>query len=166
MKQRFEKLANWHVARSGRDRSPRLGQSRLRVGQARPAFTITESLVALVLLGAAAALMAQTLGGVAQQRRAADQQSLALQETANLMEQLFAMPYAELTPERATDLSLSELARDRLPGARLDIAITPTSDKPAAKEVRVALRWLDRSGQYGVPLQLTAWRHPTERSGP
>ena len=82
--------------------------------------------MALVLLGAAAALMAQTLGGVAQQRRAADQQSLALQEAANLMEQLFAIPYAELTPERAADLRLSELARHQLPGARLDVAVTPS----------------------------------------
>jgi ribose 1,5-bisphosphokinase PhnN len=110
--------------------------------------------------------MAQMLGGVARQRRAADQQAMALQETANLMEQLFEMPYAELTSERAADLSLSELARHQLPGARLEIAVTPSADEPAAKEVRVALRWLDRSGQYGVPLQLTAWRHQTERSGP
>jgi prepilin-type N-terminal cleavage/methylation domain-containing protein len=166
MKQRLDRRERIHVARSLRDRIPRLGQTRLRGGAPHRGFTITESLVALVLLAAAAALMAQTLAGVAQQRRAADQQSLALQETANLMEQLFAMPYAELTPERTADLALSELARYQLPGARLDIAVTPSADEPAAKEVRVALRWLDRSGQYGVPLQLTAWRYQTERSGP
>jgi prepilin-type N-terminal cleavage/methylation domain-containing protein len=166
MKQRLEKREVIHVARSLRDRGPRLGPARLRGGAPQRAFTITESLVALVLLAAAAALMAQMLGSVAHQRRAADQQSLALQEAANLMEQLFAMPYAELTPERAADLTLSELARHQLPGARLEIAVTPSADEPAAKEVRVALRWLDRSGQYGVPLQLTAWRHQTERSGP
>ena len=166
MKQRLDRRERIHVARSLRDRIPRLGQTRLRGGAPHRGFTITESLVALVLLAAAAALMAQMLGGVAQQRRAADQQSLALQETANLMEQLFTMPYAELTPERAAELALSEQARHQLPGARLEIAVTPGADEPGAKEVRVALRWLDRSGQYGVPLQLTAWRHQTERSGP
>lgn len=166
MKRRFEKREPTHVARSLRDRFPRLGESRLRAGQPRPAFTITESLVALALLGAAAALMAQTLGGVAQQRRAADQHSLAMQEAANVMEQLFAVPYAELTPERAAGLSLSELARHQLPGARLEVAVASVAEEPAAKEVRVALRWHDRSGQYGAPLQLTAWRHQTKRSGP
>jgi hypothetical protein len=120
----------------------------------------------LVLLGAAAALMAQTLGGVAQQRRAADQQALALQEAANLMEQVSAIPYAELTRERAADLRLSDLARRQLPGVRLDVAVAALADEPAGKEIRVALRWLDRSGQYGTPLQLTAWRHQPERSGP
>jgi prepilin-type N-terminal cleavage/methylation domain-containing protein len=166
MKRGCDRCEQLHVARSLRDRGSRLGETRPRGGWPQRAFTVTECLVALALLGAAAALMAQVLGGVAQQRRAADQQSLALQEAANLMEQLFAIPFAVLTPERAADLTLSEPARHQLPGARLDVAVTPASDEPAAKEVRVALRWLDRSGQYGAPLQLTAWRHQGERSGP
>jgi hypothetical protein len=91
---------------------------------------------------------------------------LALQEAANLMEQLFAIPYAELTPQRAADLRLSNLARQQLPGARLDVAVAALADEPAGKEIRVDLRWHDRSGRYGAPLQLTAWRHQTERSGP
>ncbi len=166
MKRRFNERDPMHVDQSLRDRFPRLGETRPRGRSLQRGFTITECLVALVLLGAAAALLAQTLGGVAHQRRAADRQSLALQETANLMEQLFAIPYAELTPQRAAELGLSELARQQLPGARLEVSVAPTSDDPSGKEVRVSLHWHDRSGRNGTPLQLTAWRHERERSNP
>jgi len=120
----------------------------------------------LVVLGAAAALLGQLLGELAQQRRAADQQTLALQQAANAMEQLAVIPYADLTPERAATLGLSDLARQHLPGAQLEIAIVPAPDAPPAKQIQVNLRWLDRSGRYGVPVQMTAWRHQQERSGP
>ena len=131
----------------------------------RRSFTIAECVVALVLLGAAMALMMQTVAAVSQQRRVADQHALALQETANLMERLFALPFAELSSEQAAKLHLSGIAQQRLPGALLEIAVAPAAGEPAAKEIRLALRWLDRSGQYGSPLQLTAWRHQRARSG-
>jgi prepilin-type N-terminal cleavage/methylation domain-containing protein len=166
MKRRCKERERKHVARSGRDRGSLFGDTRLRGRSLQRGFTITECLVALVLLGAAAALMAQVLGGVVQQRRAADQQSLALLETANLMEQLVAIPYAELTPQRAAELGISELAQHQLPGARLEVSVAPTADDPSGKVVRVSLRWHDRSGRYGAPLQLTAWRYQRERSSP
>ena len=137
-----------------------------RIEPIRSAFTIAECLVALAVLGVAAALLGQLLGEVAQQRRAADRQSVAWQEAANLLEQLSVIPFAELTPERAASVGLSELARQHLPDARLEIAVTSAPSEPPAKEIRVALRWQDRSGRYGVPVQLTAWRHQREGSEP
>jgi Tfp pilus assembly protein PilE len=131
----------------------------------RAAFTVTECLVALVLLGAAAALMAQLVSAVGVQRRVADQHALALQETANLVERLFALPYAELTTQRAAELQLSEAARQQLPDARLQITIHSTAGQPAAKEIRISLQWLDRSGRHGAPAELTAWRHDDGRNG-
>lgn len=131
----------------------------------RAAFTITECLVALVLLGAAAALLTQLVAAVGVQRRVAEQHSLALQETANLMERLFALPYAELTTQRAAELQLSEAARQRLPDARLAIAVSAAAGQPAGKEIRISLRWLDRSGRHTAPLELTAWRHDMRRDG-
>ncbi|HPM84737.1 MAG TPA: hypothetical protein PLF81_28725, partial [Candidatus Anammoximicrobium sp.] len=131
----------------------------------RAAFSVTECLVALVLLGAAVALMAQLLGTAGVQRRVADQHALALQETANLMERLFALPYSELTPERAAELRLSESVRQRLPEPQLEITIKPVAGEMAAKEIRVSLRWLDRSGGHGAPAELTAWRHADRRDG-
>ncbi len=131
----------------------------------RAAFTVTECLVALVLLGAAAALMAQLVAAVGVQRRVADQHALALQETANLLERLFALPYAELTTQRAAEFQLSEAAQQRLPDARLQIDVNSTAGPPAAKEIRISLRWLDRSGRHGAPAELTAWRHDDGRKG-
>ncbi len=129
------------------------------------AFTVTECLVALVLLGAAVALMAQLLATAGVQRRVADQHALALQETSNLMERLFAVPYSELTAERAAELRLSESARQRLPEPQLEITIKPVAGETAAKEIRISLRWLDRSGRHGAPVALTAWRHEDRRNG-
>jgi len=131
----------------------------------RAAFTVTECLVALVLLGAAAVLMAQLVAAVGVQRRVADQHALALQETANLMERLFALPFAELTTPRAAEFQLSETARQRLPDARLQITVNSTAGQPAAKEVHVSVSWLDRSGRHGAPTELTAWRHEDGRDG-
>ncbi len=131
----------------------------------RAAFSVTECLVALVLLGAAVALMAQLLATAGVQRRVADQHALALQETANLMERLFALPYSELTTQRAAELQLSESAQQRLPDAQLKITVHTTAGPPAAKEIRISLRWLDRSGRHGAPAELTAWRHADRRDG-
>ena len=131
----------------------------------RAAFTIAECLVALVLLGAATALLAQLIAAVGIQRRVADQHSLALQETANLMERLFAVPYAELTPQRAGELRLSASARQTLPDARLRIVVHAVAGDPAAKQIRISLCWLDRSGRHAAPLELTAWRHGDRRNG-
>lgn len=130
----------------------------------RAAFSIAECLVALVLLGAATALLAQFVAAAGTQRRVAEQHALALQETANLMERLFAISFVELTAERARELSLSEAARQQLPGARLEIAVHAADGEPAAKEVRISIRWLDRSRGPEAAADLTAWRHAEGRT--
>jgi len=149
-----------------RMRTTRLGEMRLRGRRARSAFTVPECLVALAVLGVAAALLGQLLGEVAQQRRAADRQAGAWQEAANLLEQLSVIPFAELTPERAARVGLSDLARQHLPDARLEISLTSATSEPSPKQIQVSLRWRDRSGRYGAPVQLTAWRHQREGSEP
>jgi hypothetical protein len=85
-----------------------------------------------------------------------------LQEVANLMERLFAAPYAELTPESVAAVPLSAGCRARLPDARLSVAVVPTAGPPPGKQVSVEIVWRGHHGQPARPVRLTAWRYATE----
>ncbi len=53
-----------------------------------------------------------------------------------------------------------------LPGARLDIGVTPTNEEPAGKQIRVAIVWTNRAGQQETPVRLVAWKFQPEEPQP
>ena len=120
----------------------------------RRGFTLIELIVAGALLLAAMAISAQFLGWLAAERRAADRRRAAIQEAAIVLERLAARPWAELTPESARALRLSEPARRALPGGELAVDV---SERDGLKRIAVAVRWRGRSGGPEAPARLTAW---------
>ena len=84
--------------------------------QLRRGATILEAVVALGVLATAVSGATQVLLLSAQQRQSADRLLTAQLETANVLERVAAMRYAEVTPESMRGLKLSSEAQGALPG--------------------------------------------------
>jgi prepilin-type N-terminal cleavage/methylation domain-containing protein len=123
-------------------------------------FTILEMIVAMLLLGTAMAIVVPVLGWMGVESRLALQRQEAAQELHNLMDELTARPYAELTPEAAGKIELPDALKRQLPGAKLAVEITETDT--SAKRIQARLSWNRQNGQALAPLRLTAWVHQRE----
>ena len=118
--------------------------------------------VALVVLSVAMILVAQMVAAVGTQHRMAEQNALAQQEAANLMERLFVMPWTELTQETASQLSLSARCRQQLPDASLNLKVVPGNGPPVGRQLTIEIAWRGRDGGHVRPVRLTAWRYAVE----
>ncbi len=133
----------------------------------RRAVTIIEVLAAFVLVAAATTVCLNLLVGRAAQRRAIQDQQTALQEAANLMERLSALPWDELGDEAAAKARLSDAARQALPDAKLEVRLTQPpdkpaeapSDEPAAKRITIVIQTEDNRGNRRRPVRLVSWRY-------
>jgi Tfp pilus assembly protein PilV len=124
--------------------------------------TLLEMMIAAAMLGTLLTVCLQLCQAAAGQRRAADQRQCATLELANLMDRIAAQPWEELTAAALAGERPSPWAAGQLPGAELKVDISAPGDEPDARRITAALRWQDRSGRLGPPLQLTTWRY---RSG-
>lgn len=122
----------------------------------RRGFLLQETTMAILLVTAVMAATAQLLHGVTQQRRSEEYRALAVLETANVLEDLMARSWSELT---APDLrhDLSPLCRSRLPDARLRLSVEPESAADT-RRIRVVIDWQSPTGQRSRAVQLVAWR--------
>jgi hypothetical protein len=123
---------------------------------------LLEMAVAAALVGALLVVCLQLLSAAVAQRRAADQRQFALVELGNVMEQVAARPWAELTTAALSREQLLVPAADgplQLPGAELKIEVSTPAGEPNAKRITAALRWQDRTGQLVKPRTLTTWRY-------
>jgi prepilin-type N-terminal cleavage/methylation domain-containing protein len=125
----------------------------------RPAFTILELTVAMAVL-AVIGVVAMKFS-IAVGRRSADarQHQAAIVEAGNVMERLAVRPWEQLTPDALRDVSLSDEARQAVPGAVLKVEVQQQPQEPGAKRLAVEIRWPDDSGQPVLKARLVAWRY-------
>jgi hypothetical protein len=97
----------------------------------------------------------QALVVASQQRRAIEQQHIALEEASNIMEQIMAQPW----DRPAGSWQLSDGARGVLPAATVVVEVTPNEADDTAKKVTVEIRWSNRAGELVAPLRLVAWKY-------
>ena len=126
---------------------------------ARRGMMMVEVAVAGALAGTLLILCLQLLSAALAQRHAADQRQGALMELGNVMEQITARPWAQLTTARLSRDTLSPSANRQLPDAELKIDVSTSGGQPDAKRITVAIRWRDRSGQFMAPVTLTTWKY-------
>ena len=119
----------------------------------------------MVVLAAAIVAVAQLMAAVTTRRITTERETVARQETANLMERVFAMPWTELTEDNVASLQLSETCLQRLPDPQLNISVESASGTPAERQIRVELTWADTGGQHRRTASLTAWRYAAEEPG-
>jgi hypothetical protein len=114
------------------------------------------------VISVAFVLLAQFLTLAAQQRRTSEQRRIALQEAANVLERISALPAEELTTDRLANWQPSaELARE-LPQAKLQISLAPEAGPPRGQKVRVEVAWPNAAGELNAPIGLTAYRYARE----
>lgn len=128
----------------------------------RRGFSLTETMLALAVAGAATVLMAQLLITVANQRRVQQQRQVALSEIANRLEQAATLSWDELTQERLEQTPLPPIVQGVLPEAKLTAAVTEDSGEPRSRRILIELSWTNRAGERLPPVGLSAWRFSPE----
>lgn len=128
---------------------------------ARRAFTLTECIVAMVLLGAVAATTVPLLRNAAHIRRETDRRQRALLEVGNALEPIRGMAYDEITPETLADLRLPANVAERLGGASLEWSVATETQRIPGTRVTCRAVWPSRHGEP-EHLELTAWVFKTE----
>ena len=126
----------------------------------RVGFTILEMIVAMLLLGTAMTIIVPTLAWMGVENRLSLQRQEAVQGLNNLMDELTSRPYAELTPEAAGQIELTDALKRQLPGAKLTVEIAEA--QPDAKRIHARLSWNQQNGKALAPIRLTAWVHQRE----
>ena len=127
--------------------------------QRRRGSLFLEVTMAVTLLAFAFIAVAQLLAVAAKQRRETDWRVMATREAANVLEQIMARPWEEITTEKLAEIELSAEAAARLPEAQLSVAVDESDGTPAEKKVRVEIDWKDLGGLRVEPIRLVAWKH-------
>ncbi len=123
--------------------------------KSRRAYLLAETAIAGLLLGAAMVMTVKMLGWVATERRSAERRGWAIQEAANVMEHLTALPFDRLSTKAARAAAkLSAPAANLLPEGRIEVEVR---DDTPMKRIHLAVRWKGTSGQMEAPVRLTAW---------
>jgi hypothetical protein len=115
------------------------------------------TLTAFMLIG-----VAQLVSLEVKQRHEAQSMSTAAQAAANILERLMPLPWDDLNSETASALQLPRHVAELLDEPQLRITIETVAGGAATKQITVQIDWVNRSGQRVDPIQLTAWRYPTE----
>lgn len=129
---------------------------------ARRGLTITELVVSLGMLSALCMLVAQWFVVAAAGQAHEQEQHFAVRTAANLMEQLFAQSWDELTEENSDVLA----ARARKSTEEYECAVEITDvppDDSGLRGKRIYLRVAHRAGRI-PPVELMAWRHVREEN--
>jgi type II secretory pathway pseudopilin PulG len=130
----------------------------------RRAITLIETMVTMVVLGAAILALAQLVAQISVQRVFAEREALAGGEVANQMERVFALPWEELNERSVTEMQLSAACLQRLPGSELTIAVGTPGGEPVRRKIHVQVTWPDSSGRFRRQASLTAWRYQIGRA--
>lgn len=125
----------------------------------RRGVSLIELAAAGVLLAAILMVCARFFRATASQRRGLEARRVAMQEVGNMMERLCARPWAEITPDGARQIELSEEADNTLPGGKVEIDVAQPDDEPSAKRITVVLRWLPQPNQPARSVRLVAWKY-------
>ena len=125
--------------------------------------TLIEVTVALVVLAAAMLALAQMVTLVARQRRLTEARRMALQEVANQAERIAVLPWDDAAPDKLTAWEPSTELLAGIPAAQCAIEVTDEPGPPAARRVRLEVRWNDAAGQPVAPAELTLWKFAERR---
>ncbi len=123
-------------------------------------FVLQESIMAMALSMALVVGVAELLTMVAQQRRLARQQAVAVQEVGNLMEELASRGWDDTTAAAVASAELSPQCDRCLPAAELALEVEDESDN--VRRISVRIDWGDASVGRGRSVVLVGWKFRQE----
>ena len=120
---------------------------------------LVEVAMATVLLMIVMTLTVKVTGFVALERRASERRQRAMLEVANMMERITAYPFADVTSDLASRMTLSPAVRQSLPDSELAVDVADSQPGPgrSAKRIAITLRWRGRDGEWVAPVRLNSW---------
>jgi hypothetical protein len=127
--------------------------------------TLIEAIMAVTLLAAGLAMTGQVLYTTSRLRRDNERRGCALQEAANALEQLRAMPWSELAADEPPQLELSPAGARQLPGGKLALRIVDEpaeTASPLTKRLEVDVSWRPLGGQASSTVSASSWRFSGE----
>ena len=110
--------------------------------------------MALGMVAVAMMLVAQLGHWSMRQRARSATRAAALELAANIMEQVQAQPWAEITPQWAAERQISPAMIRLLPGGKLSVTTEPVDSLPYTKRVIVDVRWEHPEGFESRPVRL------------
>ena len=119
--------------------------------------TLVEVICGSVLLATIASVSVPLLSWIALERRALLAREEASAYVANLMDEITAGPWEDISNESLAGVEPISWIRNQLrrPEMKLDVAVDP--DDPDAKRVTIELAWANRGGHRVTPVRLTSW---------
>ncbi len=119
---------------------------------------VHEAAIAIVLAGVILTSVVQVLALSADVARSHQQRMTATHEAANLMEQLMARAWEQLTPETAASIELSDSCQTLLPNAQLAIDVVAVGD--GGKRLNIEIAWQKAIDTPAASIHLVAWKYP------
>lgn len=123
---------------------------------------VLEATMAVTLVSVALIGVAQFLVVVGRQQRVIEWRRLANREAGNVMEQIMARSFEDLTTEGLAGIAISSDARRRLPAAKLMIELETVNQQAAARQVQIEIGWQNLAGQR-EHARLVAWKYEAVR---
>ena len=125
----------------------------------RKAFTLTETVVAGVILATAIAVSVQMLVAASAQHKTMEHGRIALLEAGNVVERLAVEPWSKLNADELAAWKLSPEAAAALPDGKLQIHLEPLSGQPAGKRITVTVFYNPKKNQPARSSRLVTWRY-------
>ncbi len=147
----------------------------------RRGFTLTETVVAVIILTTAIAVSTQILVATSVQHKAMQCERVALIEAGNVIERLAVVPWSKLEAGELSDWKLSPQASEVLPDGKLEIQIEPTDAKKTGKEqvgkeqiakelagrrLTVTVSYSPAENQPDRSVRLVTWRYDHATAAP
>jgi prepilin-type N-terminal cleavage/methylation domain-containing protein len=123
----------------------------------RRGVTLIEVSVAIVLVAVLAGVILESQLVRGRLQRAMRWRERATVEAGNLMEQLTALGWNDLNPEKVASFELSDEFRQAMPAASLEVSVDPSADQPESRRIQVKIAWPVPAAQVVRPVRLTAW---------
>ncbi len=134
--------------------------------RSRRAVALMEVIAAAALLAVLATVCLRMFAFSALERRTAQRRAVAMQEVANTVERVAALPWAQITSERLAQIELSPNVQQILPGGALKLSVEPSATGPPARKVRVEITWTNAAGGVDAPVRLAYWAFPRPGESP
>lgn len=117
-------------------------------------ITLLELIVSTILLGTVMLIAVPTLAWIGSEERQAEDREDALFEVSNVMEQITARPWDEISPARLQHVQPSEHLARQLSAARLSVSVV---EEDNSKRIIAELSWNERTGRPAAPVRITSW---------
>lgn len=129
-------------------------------------FSVTELIIAMVVLSSVLATGVPIVIKFAQQRKAQEHRIEALEAASNILERISVLPYSEISNEKLANMNFIETLPAQFQSHELKIAVTESADEIPLKTIALELRPVSTgnlSTNIGT-ISLTSWKYqPVER---